>query len=159
MRYYLIDIDKNEHRIDFDYKGSDQFDIKSFSFNNESFYIKKLGPKFYISPDKLSWSKIAVQNSLESIVDNSKIYKVYKGYKPSGISNTNEGELITQMPGKVVRLLTKVGAEVKKGETLLILEAMKMENEIKSMADGVVSSILVEEGQALEVGQVMIEIE
>ena len=66
---------------------------------------------------------------------------------------------MTQMPGKVVKLLKKEGDAVVKGETVLILEAMKMENEIKAGTDGIVKSINVKEGQALEVGFLMVEIE
>jgi biotin carboxyl carrier protein len=46
-----------------------------------------------------------------------------------------------------------------KGETVLILEAKKMENEIKSGADGVIKSVNISEGQTLEAGFLMIEIE
>lgn len=159
MRYYLIDQDKNEVRFDFDFKGFDESRIATFNSKDDSFYLRRLGSKMYISLDKVSWKKLAIQPNLPTLVENSNVYKVYKGYKPSGISNANEGELVTQMPGKVVRVMTKVGAEVKKGETLLILEAMKMENEIKSQTDGVVKAVFVEDGQTLDVGQVMVEIE
>ncbi len=63
------------------------------------------------------------------------------------------------MPGKVVKLNKKVGDKVTKGETVLILEAMKMENEIKSGAEGTIKSINVKEGQALDSGFLMVEIE
>ncbi len=63
------------------------------------------------------------------------------------------------MPGKIVKLFKKEGDAVTKGETVVILEAMKMENEIKSGATGVIKSINVKEGQALEAGFLMVEIE
>lgn len=63
------------------------------------------------------------------------------------------------MPGKVVKVLKKEGDKVLKGETVLILEAMKMENEIKSGAEGTIKIINVKEGQALEAGFLMAEIE
>ena len=159
MRYYLIDQDRNEIKIDFTCISRDERNISEFNVENSNYYFKKIGPHTYTSQDKISWEKITIAESLNTIVDNSKMYKVYRGYKPSGISDTDEGALISQMPGKVVKLMTKVGATVTKGETLLILEAMKMENEIKSSADGVIKAIHVKEGQALDAGQVMIEIE
>ena len=58
----------------------------------------------------------------------------------------------SQMPGKIVRVLVKAGDEVKKGQSLLVMEAMKMENEIKSLQDGVVKEVKVIEGQAVETG-------
>jgi biotin carboxyl carrier protein len=54
------------------------------------------------------------------------------------------------MPGLVVKLSVSVGESVKKGQGLLILEAMKMQNEIKSPMDGVVKEIKVSEKQAVE---------
>jgi biotin carboxyl carrier protein len=86
-------------------------------------------------------------------------YQVYRGYKPSGLFAGDAGSLITQMPGKVVKIIKSLGDEVEKGETLLILEAMKMENEIKAGISGKIKSINVEEGQALESGALMMEID
>jgi len=56
------------------------------------------------------------------------------------------------MPGRIVRVLVEPGAAVRKGAGLLILEAMKMENEIQAPADGIVDRIFVEPGQTVESG-------
>jgi biotin carboxyl carrier protein len=61
------------------------------------------------------------------------------------------------MPGLVVSILVKEGDVIKKGEPLVALEAMKMENIIKSPADVVIKKINISKGLALEKGQVMIE--
>lgn len=63
------------------------------------------------------------------------------------------------MPGRVVRLLVEPGSEVKRGEGLLILEAMKMENEITAFRDGKVKAIRVEAGQTVENGADLVELE
>lgn len=60
------------------------------------------------------------------------------------------------MPGLVLKLFVEAGAEVKKGDSLFILEAMKMENMIKSPADGTVSAVNIKQGDKVEKGQVMI---
>lgn len=57
------------------------------------------------------------------------------------------------MPGKVVKLLVAVGDEVKAGQGVVVVEAMKMENELKSPRDGKVKAISVKEGQPVEAGQ------
>lgn len=62
------------------------------------------------------------------------------------------------MPGLVLRILVKDGDEVKKGEALLVLEAMKMENVIKAPADLVVKKIAVAEKTAVDKNQVLIEL-
>ena len=59
------------------------------------------------------------------------------------------------MPGTIVNVLAAEGAKVKKGEVVLILEAMKMENEILSPRDGVVSSIIAPKGSSVNSGDPM----
>lgn len=63
------------------------------------------------------------------------------------------------MPGMVRELMIQEGATVSKGDTLLILEAMKMENALKSPRDGTVKKITIAKGVAVEKGQVLIEFE
>jgi len=69
------------------------------------------------------------------------------------------GSLKAPMPGKVLRVDVKEGQHVKKGESILILEAMKMENAIKAPGDGMVKGIRVKAGEAVEKGEVMVEME
>ena len=61
------------------------------------------------------------------------------------------------MPGLVLNILVGEGADVKKGDALLVLEAMKMENILKSPADGIVKKVSVKKGMAVEKNQVLIE--
>lgn len=62
------------------------------------------------------------------------------------------------MPGKVVRVEVEQGASIKTGTGLIVLEAMKMENEIKSATEGVVERIHVGAGEAVEKGEVLVSI-
>jgi biotin carboxyl carrier protein len=61
------------------------------------------------------------------------------------------------MPGLIINLKVKEGDVVKQGDPLLILEAMKMENIIKSSGDGVVKSVKIKKGDSVEKNQVLIE--
>ncbi len=63
------------------------------------------------------------------------------------------------MPGMVVKILVEAGQEVKKGEKIIIVEAMKMENALATQIDGVIKSIKVKEGQPVDKDVLMIEIE
>lgn len=69
------------------------------------------------------------------------------------------GSLQAPMPGKVLRVDVKQGQQVKKGESILILEAMKMENAIRAPGDGIVKRIHVKAGDAVEKGCVLVEME
>jgi biotin carboxyl carrier protein len=64
-------------------------------------------------------------------------------------------EIRAPMPGLVLQILVGPGEEVKRGDTLLILEAMKMENVIKSPGDGLIGQVSVEKGQPVDKGQVL----
>jgi biotin carboxyl carrier protein len=68
-------------------------------------------------------------------------------------------QIKTAMPGKVVRILVAEGAEVLQGDGILIVEAMKMQNEMKSPKDGIVKEIKVAEGTTVNAGDVLAIIE
>ncbi len=68
-------------------------------------------------------------------------------------------KIIAPMPGKVVRLLVRDGDEVEQGAGVAVVEAMKMQNEIKSPKKGSVQKILVTEGAAVNAGDVLAIIE
>lgn len=71
-----------------------------------------------------------------------------------------DSNVVTAMlPGTIVKILVEVGEEVKVGQTLLILEAMKMENEVVSPKDGIVKEIKVKEGMRVETGDALVVIE
>ena len=69
------------------------------------------------------------------------------------------GQLTAPMPGLVVRLEVEPGQTVAPGGGVIVLEAMKMENELRSPAGGRVRAVLVRPGQAVEKGQVLVEFE
>lgn len=75
-----------------------------------------------------------------------------------GGSAHDEREVIVSMPGLVVKVLAEVGATVEQGEPVLIIEAMKMENEVKAGRSGVVTAVHVSPGDLVEGGTVLMEI-
>ena len=74
-------------------------------------------------------------------------------------SKVQAGGLIAPMPGKVIDLKVKVGSKVKKGETLVILEAMKMEHQVKASEDGKVSKLLIRKDDQLENGALLMVVD
>ena len=79
--------------------------------------------------------------------------------RSGGSLDSGEKIVRSPMPGKVVRILVKEKEEVKKGQNVLILSAMKMESEYKSPIDGIVRKIGVKEGEIVDGNQVLIEFE
>ena len=70
-------------------------------------------------------------------------------------SELQAGGLVAPMPGKVIDIKVKVGSKVKKGDTLVILEAMKMEHQVKAIEDGKVTQVLIKKDDQLENGALL----
>lgn len=81
--------------------------------------------------------------------------RAWSGRRHSAVEAEGRQQIIAPMPGKVVRLLVKTGDAVEAGQGLLVVEAMKMQNEIRSPKSGVVERLLAEEGQAVNAGEVL----
>ena len=73
--------------------------------------------------------------------------------------STQTGGLTAPMPGKIIGISTKVGTKVKKGDTLLILEAMKMEHSIKATSDGLVKELFFKKNDQVENGATLLILE
>lgn len=71
----------------------------------------------------------------------------------------HSGDLTAQMPGQVTAVLVQVGEQVERGQTLLVMEAMKMEMRIAAPTSGTVIRLLVESGAVVERGQLLAEVE
>lgn len=85
-----------------------------------------------------------------------------KRLRGSGAASANAdgiAEIKTAMPGKLVRVLVEAGAEIKQGEGVLVVEAMKMQNEMKSPKDGIVKEIRFNEGATVNAGDILAIIE
>jgi biotin carboxyl carrier protein len=78
-----------------------------------------------------------------------------------GASPTESGEfsLKAPMPGLVVAIPVEAGQQVEKGATLLILESMKMQNELRSPRGGIIREVCVQPGQAVEQKQILVVVE
>lgn len=117
-----------------------------FKYNNQIFEI-------YVAPNGI----VNLGNhQLEiSITDPKRL----RGSGASQASADGIAEIKTAMPGKLVRVLVEEGAEIKQGEGVLVVEAMKMQNEMKSPKDGTVKEIRFAEGATVNAGDVLAIIE
>ena len=71
---------------------------------------------------------------------------------------SGSSQVKSPMPGNIIDIKVKAGDKVSKGQTLIILEAMKMENDIPAPVDGVVDAVLVNKGDAVEVDAALVSI-
>jgi len=78
-------------------------------------------------------------------------------HKPTSVVNASS--VVAPLPGLVLKVMVKVGDTVKPGQDVMIMEAMKMENEIQSHINGIVREIKVKEGDSISEGDVLIVLE
>ena len=86
----------------------------------------------------------------EPVVEKKKVVVKPVAAKPSAGGDEMQDALRSPLPGTVVEILAKTGQQIKEGDTLVVLEAMKMNNNLTAERDGVVKAILVEEGEAVK---------
>jgi len=82
-----------------------------------------------------------------------------QGRDGAGAQGTGPQRILSPMPGKVVRILAAPGDEVKAKQGLVVVEAMKMENELRAARDGRVREVAVSQGQSVEAGAVLMIVE
>lgn len=128
-------------------------DSLTFSLDGEKFEFKTLNGKLNFNDSQIDY-RIAddhiVAGDLEAIVS----LKANREQK-----NQAEGAMIAPMPCKVFKILKSEGESVQEGETILILEAMKMEHAVKADKTGVVEKIHFKIGELVPVGALLAEID
>lgn len=142
---------------------NDAFNLDLIENKNGSFHSIHNSNSFNIEIVKANYTtkefQIKINDNLYSLNAKDK-YDVL--LEKLGMDSVNEDvaeDLKAPMPGLVIDIKVEAGQEVEKGDLLLVLEAMKMENNIKSQNTGVVKSIEIEKGQAVEKNQVLITFE
>lgn len=83
----------------------------------------------------------------------------WSGRRHTGAEAEGRQQVVAPMPGKIIRILAAVGEKVEAGQGLLVVEAMKMQNEIRSPKSGTVERVLAAEGQAVNAGDVLAWVE
>jgi biotin carboxyl carrier protein len=163
----------------YELKVNDQFDYKvdkageELLINNNKIQadIKQLSPSTWhiieqlrsynvevINFDKIAkTAQIRVNSNIYSITAKDRFDVLLDQMGLSGLTSARISELKAPMPGLVLKVFVKSGDTVQKGDSLFILEAMKMENIIKSPVDTVVGSIKTKPGDKVEKGQILLQ--
>jgi biotin carboxyl carrier protein len=102
---------------------------------------------------------LTLQTGLEEFTAEVVDPRAWSGRRHSALEAEGRQQVVAPMPGKVVRLLVKTGDTVEAGQGLLVIEAMKMQNEIRSPKSGVVERLLAQEGQAVNAGEILAWVE
>jgi biotin carboxyl carrier protein len=85
--------------------------------------------------------------------------RAYRSRRAAGGDEAGPRKVVSPMPGKVLRILAPAGTKVEAGQGVVVVEAMKMQNEIKSPKAGVVQKIVASEGSTVNAGEVLAIVE
>ena len=153
----------------------------SFQFNSKEIsveYKSNRDGSFTVNPSinvkVIKWSKFGIDIEIEERRFFSKITKkdeklvvhgpwgdilltILPRFKTIG-QEVKDGGLVAPMPGKVIDLKVKVGSKIKKGDTLVVLEAMKMEHTVKAIEDGVIDELFIKHNDQVENGALLMVI-
>lgn len=142
----------NELNVTLDKKS---YEVNVEFINHEEMLLKINGKIFDVI--------INANSSVYNVWINGRCFRIRKktamemlGGKPS---NTQQMNVKTSMPGRIIKILVQSGEKVREGDAVLILEAMKMQNEIKSPKTGKVGRILPKPGDSVEAGSLLFTIE
>ena len=103
--------------------------------------------------------KIKVNGNQYQVAMKDKFDLLLQSMGMDSLNSKKVNELKAPMPGLVLDIRVNVGDQIKKGEPLIVLEAMKMENVLKAVADVTIKKIGVEKGQAVEKNQLLLQFE
>jgi biotin carboxyl carrier protein len=85
--------------------------------------------------------------------------RAWRGRRHGALEAEGRQQILAPMPGKIIRVLVQAGEKVQAGQGVLVVEAMKMQNEIRSPKSGTVERLLVKEGQPVNAGEVLAWVE
>ena len=138
-----------------------EYDLDMIQVENGIYSVLYKGRSYNVelietsSPKKYSVNTFYHSYEAEIIDAESK----YLQARNSGNLESTESTITSPMPGKIVKIPVELGSEVKKGDTVIIVSAMKMESEYKAMKDGLVKEIFVCEGDTIDGNQPLVFID
>lgn len=128
---------------------------------NNSYFLKLNDKVFELTSEKLnseSYKVLLKGNYFDVTVRTTLQEKAVKLLENSAITQHHHMDVKAPMPGLILKVRKKIGEQVEQGESVVILEAMKMENDLKAPASGIIENILVSEGSAVEKGVILFSI-
>ncbi len=149
--------------FNYDFKKSDINELDVLKLSESKFHVLNNHKSFDIKIEKSDFLKkeytIQVNSNNYTVKISNQLDILIKEMGFSIGSTKKANDIKAPMPGLILSINVKEGQKVKEGETLLILEAMKMENAIGSPKDGIIKSILIKSGETVEKGELIIEFE
>jgi biotin carboxyl carrier protein len=120
-----------------------------------TFSILLNGKSYELRVNKLPDGSLKIQSAQSEFVARIIDPREWRG-RHGAAEVEGRQQIVAPMPGKIIRILVKTGDVVESGQGLVVVEAMKMQNEIRSPKSGTVGKIIAKEGDAVNAGDVLI---
>lgn len=120
-----------------------------------TFSVLRAGKSHEISVTSSADGKLNLQSGRYEFSTEVNDPRSWRGRRHGGVEAEGSQHVVAPMPGKVMRVLVRAGETVQANQGLLVVEAMKMQNEIRSPKNGTIERVLVTEGQAVNAGEVL----
>lgn len=163
---YKVNVNgKKEHAVVLENNTTGTINGTDFSWDvievkNGSFHVIKNNKSYSVEVIKADTNEksfiVSVNGNKYTLQVKDKFDELLKSLGMDNLAANKVNEIKAPMPGLVLDIRVSEGSEVKKGDPILVLEAMKMENILKSPTDGIVKKINVKKGVAVEKNQVLI---
>ena len=166
MSDFVVTLNDKKKNISFSGNSHISIDNNKFEYELISLsshtYLLKIDEQFFeVSVDKTGngkYSLLVDGRQCETLIRSALQEKVSELLQKQSAVH-KKTEIKAPMPGMILKIKKDKNDKIEKGETILILEAMKMENDLRSPRSGILSEILVKEGSAVEKGAVLFTIE
>lgn len=155
----IISAEKSSDRILLDGKP---YEADILEFKNGKFHILHENHSYtaellnYDADEKVM--EIRVNNSIIKLTVKDKYDELLKSMGMDSAAGRKVNDIKAPMPGMVLNVMVENGQAIRKGDAIVVLEAMKMENILKSPADGIIKKIHVMKGDKVEKNQIMVNL-
>jgi biotin carboxyl carrier protein len=161
---YIVNIDDQEFKVNVERVGRDfvtllngkKHNVEVVSMDDNQMALIIDNRPYIVTMDSEKLILVGGETYQVSVIDEN-VQKLMK----MGPAKLQKEELVLKavMPGLVIDVNVKEGDEVRSGDALLVVEAMKMQNEVKTPQDGVVKKLLIQKGKAVNSGDTLVIIE
>ena len=130
-------------------------DADAVEISPNVFSVLLKGESYEVRLAAASDGKLTLQTRHHEFIAEVVDPRAWRGRRHGAVEAEGRQQIVAPMPGKVVRLLVKAGDKVEAGQGLLVVEAMKMQNEVRSPKTGTVERLLAKEGQPVNAGEIL----
>jgi len=165
MTDYIVSIDKKKHTLKILSNkrvqlNGNKHEVELSQLSKYAYLLKIDNTIHHVTSEKLSNQNYSftINGSHYNTTVRTNLEEKANEYLQNKAKESGTEIIKSPMPGLIVKILKQVGDNVEVGDPLILLEAMKMENEIRASASGIVKSVSAKENSSVEKGQALLEI-